>query len=321
MIRLLTARVWRRLYQTPTLLTILVGLVLVTYQFVIGSLPQTLQVGFCAFMLAVAGIPHGALDHLVEHERSIRLHKPFSFRRFIAKYLLTMGLYALAWLFAPVPCLLVFLLISAWHFGETDLNNAPQTPYWLIARLAAGGFVLGFILLTHADETSPILSRIVQADAQVMQVWQFAADRAGAVLRGWATLILVLTMLAYSHHPISLNGARIMRLLTILLLAYFLPLLPSFMLYFGGWHALSSFATLQNFLPVNNQKPYGALKHIWVKSLPLTLLSIFFLLLFTVSWQTIYPDFDPLPLLFIFLSLITLPHIEVMYGIDNNLNN
>lgn len=315
MIRSLSSQFQHRILKTPTLLTILIGFLLIAFQFLTGSLPFSVQLSFCGFMLVVAGIPHGALDHLVERERAIRHNKPFSLPEFIAKYLFTMGIYATAWLLAPVPCLLVFLLISAWHFGETDLNNAPETTYWSLARLSAGGFVLAFILLTHPAETSPILSRIVQGDEQVLAIWQFIVDRAGSVLRGWATLIVILIMLAYGNRPIRLQGWRIGRLLLILGLAFYLPLLPSFMLYFGGWHALSSFHTLQAYLPANTTTPGQAIWKIWQQSLPLTLISIFFLGIYALIWAFVYPALDPLPSLFIFLSLITLPHIGVMHGI------
>jgi beta-carotene 15,15'-dioxygenase len=299
--------------QTPTLLTIAVGLGFVIYQQAAGPLPIAVQLIFCGFLLVFAGIPHGALDHLVEQERATRLGKRFSLLKFLAKYLLTMGVYAGAWLLAPVPCLLVFLLISAWHFGETDLETAPETPYGSLARLSAGGFVLAFILLTHADETTPILSRIVQADNLAMAVWAGAVSRLGAILRGWATLTLVLTMLAYGQRPALIDGWRLARLLVVVWLTYYLPLLPAFMLYFGGWHALSSFRSLRDYLPVNTKNPTEAAWQVWQQSLPLTGVAFGFLGICAVGWYYTAPNLDPIPILFILLSLITLPHIGVMH--------
>ncbi len=275
---------------------------------------MTIQLVFSGLLLLVAGIPHGALDHLVERERASRLGEPFSLATFLVKYIVTMGIYAVAWLLAPVPCLLVFLSVSAWHFGETDLQNAPNTPYWSLARLSAGGFVLAFLLLTHPTETTPILARIVQADHLTLMVWRGMVERSGVLLRGWATLTVVLTMLAYAQRPIAIDGWRMSRLLGIIGLAFYLPLLPAFTLYFGGWHALSSFHLIQNYLPVTTKNATEAAWSIWQQSLPLTGLAFGILGIGAIIWYSISPNFDPLPILFILLSLITLPHIGVMYS-------
>lgn len=312
------ANLRRLVLQTPTLLTIAVGLVFVVYQQIIGPLPMVVQFMFCGSLLVVAGIPHGALDHLVERERAARLGQSFSLLGFLAKYLFTMGVYAGAWLLAPVPCLLVFLLISAWHFGETDLDTAPETAYWSLARLSAGGFVLAFILLTHAAETTPILTRIVQNNELATSVWQGIIVQTGAVLRGWATLTLVLMMLAFGQRPALVDGWRMARLLAIVGLTYYLPLLPAFMLYFGGWHALSSFNTLRDYLPMNTTDLAKSAWQVWQQSLPLTGIAFGFLGICAVGWHYAAPNLDPLPILFILLSLITLPHIGVMHTINTN---
>ena len=309
------AHLRRSVVQTPTLLTITAGLLLGGYQFLTGTLPMMVQLVFSGLLLLVAGIPHGALDHLVERERALRLGESFSLSVFLVKYIVMMGIYAVAWLLVPVPCLLVFLSVSAWHFGETDLQNAPHTPYWSLARLSAGGFVLAFMLLTHAAETTPILAQIVQADDLALLIWRGMVEQSGVVLRGWATLTLVLTMLAYAHCPIAIDGWRMSRLVAIIGLAFYLPLLPAFMLYFGGWHALSSFHLIQNYLPAGAKNPTEAAWNVWKQSLPLTGVAFGVLGLCAVAWYYTTPGFDPLPILFILLSLITLPHISVMYSI------
>lgn len=310
-----------RLYvlKTPTLLTIIAGLLLSGYQAITGTIPIVVQLIFSGLLLGVAGIPHGALDHLMERERTAQRGELFSLPGFLVKYVVTMAIYAVAWLVAPVSCLLVFLAISAWHFGETDLQNAPPTPYWSLARLTAGGFVLAFILLTHPAETTPILTRLVQADELTLLAWQAMVERTAPVLRGWATLTLVLTMLAYGQHPIAMDGWRITRLLIIIGLAFYLPLLPAFMLYFGGWHALSSFYLIQNYLPVGAKNTTEAAWRVWQQSLPLTGAAFGFLGLCAIVWYYLTPNFDPLPILFILLSLITLPHISVMYSANKKI--
>ena len=308
----------RYVLQTPTALTIVAGVLLVSYQQWVGPLPIAAQLSFCVGLLLVAGIPHGALDHLIEQEHSIRRAQPFSMRQFFLKYLVTIAIYGIGWLVFPVLSLVLFLLISAWHFGETDLENAPDTPCWSLTRLVTGGFVLALILLTHATETTPILARIVQQNDLALQLWQAATSHAGALLRGWATLAVVLAMLAFGEQPMSVNSWRLGRWGLVLLLTYPLPLLPAFMLYFGGWHALSSFGSIRSYLQKSAYSLYS-IWSLWRQSLPLTLVAFGFLAACATLWYTYAPHFDLLPILFILLSTITLPHIQVMYRL--NINN
>lgn len=298
--------------QTPTYLTILSGLLLIGYQYWIGPLPIEAQFIVCILFLVASGIPHGALDHIIEQERSSRSDQPFSMVVFIINYLLMIAAYGIGWLFFPVLSLLLFLVISAWHFGETDLENAPPTMYWALARFLAGGWVLAFILLTHIPETAPILARILQGDSRAMYVWSGIASQGAKVLYGYGTVGLAMVILAHKHRSTPINGWRLTRLSMVLLLAYYLPLLPAFMLYFCGWHALSSFGTIRAYLGLPAYSLRSAWR-LWWLALPLTIAAFVFLGVCTALWSTYVPTLDPIPCLFILLSTITLPHIRIMH--------
>lgn len=301
--------------QTPTYLTILTGVLLIGYQYVFGIIPLSAQFVGCLVLLLASGIPHGALDHLIEQQRSIHSNQPFSMLFFMVKYLLLIAVYGLGWLVSPVLSLVVFLVISAWHFGETDLDNVPDTIYWALARFTAGGLLLAFILLTHSAEVTPIVARIVEQDRLAMQVWAFLDTHATTVLIGHATLLLILIGLASWHRPAFIGGWRLFRLAVVVVLTYPLPLLPAFILYFCGWHALSSFGTIQTYLKL----PAYSLRSAWVlwgQAMPLTIAAFVFLAGCTFVWYKYVPTLDPVPCLFVLLSIITLPHIRVMHHIN-----
>jgi len=296
-------------------LTLALGIVLVGWQTVAGSLPTEVQMVVFVGLLAGAGVPHGALDHLIDKETATRQKKPFSMTWFLAKYLLIVSVYGLIWLWVPAFCLGLFLIGSAWHFGETDIERVPPTPVWMLTRFVAGGFVLAFILLTHSAEVTPILERITHQNPLAMAVWQWFSTNAGIILPAWAILTVGLFGLALWVCHVTVDGIRMVRLGALLVLCYYLPLLPAFGLYFGGWHALSSFCTIGTYLRQTGSSA-RVIWQVWLKSLPFTGFALLGLVLFGWLCQQWAPGWDPLPLVFVFLSLITLPHLSVMHGMN-----
>ena len=171
--------------KTPTSLSILAGSILLAAQILYGLTPSV-QIGFFVFFMVATGIPHGALDHLVEAQtlkkRQIAFRLPF----FLAKYLLTMTIYGVVWYALPTPSLLFFLIISSWHFGETDLDAVPFTKRWQITRFLFGGLILTILLLTHAAEVTPIWARIVRNDAITLNMWKLITDNALIFISLWS---------------------------------------------------------------------------------------------------------------------------------------
>ncbi len=313
-----------KILETPTLISIAAGSVLLIWQQMTGELPPSVQIAFFAFFIFLTGIPHGAIDHLVEKETAERRQKQFNLPIFLGKYLLTMLFYGLAWFVAPSLSLLFFVLISAWHFGETDIERAPQTVLWSAARFIFGCFILLWILLFHAAEVTPILERISQNNTMVASVWQFLVGIKLTLLAGLAVLSSIFCYFGNKQHYVYFDKMRFVRLFIIVVLTYYLPLLPAFALYFGGWHALCSFGNIHEYLShihskSNTEKGYSILKT-WSKTLVFTLLAVSFLVFAIWYWLRFYQTWDALPLLFIFLSLITLPHLNVMHRMSK-INN
>lgn len=301
--------------RVPTSVTISVGLLLVGYHHWVNPLSTQVQLILCAVLMLVVGIPHGALDHLIVKERNNRRQKPFSLVHFIAGYVLQMALYGAFWWISPGWSLVFFLLISASHFGETDLENAPDDHRWLTTRFLAGGWVLAFLLLTHASETTLILNHLVGTGGTFVVRWQWAVAHALPLLLGWALLTGLCFGLAMQRRPLPVNAWRLVRLGLVMLTSTFLPLLLAFMLYFAGWHALSSFGAIRSYLR-RPPSSFRAVWNLWRLALPLTLMAFGFLGTAAVVWYRVVPDFDLIPGLFVLVSLITLPHSQVMHLVN-----
>ncbi len=315
--------VLRYFTSAPTRCTVAVGVLLVLWQSCLGTIPFDIQLIFTLTFVFLTGIPHGALDHLVEAETAARTQHQYNLIRFLLKYLLVIGIYAMIWHFFPICGLLLFLIFSAWHFGETDLEKLPlKVHLWTLNRFLHGAFVLSWLLLGHAAETTPVLERITRQTTEEMWVWRFfVAHRWQLLLNGWV-LISVLVWVAQRWSPVSFDVTRMFRLFIVLLLCQALPLLLAFTLYFAGWHSISAFQTIWTYL---NPDPARSRRYswwqFWLSAMPFTLLAMASIVVLTWGWQRYAKEVDPLPLLFIFLSLVTLPHLQVMHRMNNRLTS
>jgi Brp/Blh family beta-carotene 15,15'-monooxygenase len=103
------------------------------------SLPQEV-----ALLLGLAiGLPHGAGDHLFVSR--------WPRARFVVAYAAVVGLVLACWPLFPTAYTLVFLLLSAWHFGQGDLHSPAIRPGWAVPAFASRGAVWVGLPLLSAD--------------------------------------------------------------------------------------------------------------------------------------------------------------------------
>jgi beta-carotene 15,15'-dioxygenase len=303
--------------KAPTWITVFIGLFLLCWQYFQGVLPQNIQIIFFVSLILLTGIPHGALDHLIQEATDKKLNRVYNSKMFSVKYLSIMVLYALTWYFFSGLSLLIFLLISAWHFGETDLEKAPKDALiWSFTRLIYGFYILAFILLTHIQEVRPIVDKMLNNQQSILVIWQLIVANVHQIMYLLGFFLITIFIVAQSKYYIKFDKIRVLRLILILLLTAYLPLLPAFALYFGGWHALCAFDNIHDYL--RKDHPDLTFKLVYLKALPFTFVSIIFLCGFLVFINVYTQHFDPFPILFIFISLITLPHLIIAHQMNHD---
>jgi beta-carotene 15,15'-dioxygenase len=114
------------------------------------GVPLVVQTAVIALLVAVLGLPHGALDPVVA--RRIGLWRsPAGLALFTLGYLAIAGAVIGVWLLAPVASLVAFLLISAAHFGGDWNAGRP----WSL-RFLAGAGLLSLPALADRDAVSAI---------------------------------------------------------------------------------------------------------------------------------------------------------------------
>lgn len=301
-----------RPFQLITWLNALVGTLMLIIHKTSSGIPFHWQLIYFLVMITMTGIPHGALDHVIAMETANRDKNKFTLGRFLGKYIIIILLYSAVWLLLPAVSLLFFLMISAWHFGETDIEGDGKDWGLSLARITWGTFVLMVILISHAEDVKWIIMRITHDSSYTAFIFDWIATRSVLLLSILLTISLGCLFYRYSKGWYVFKPLHIVNLCIVLLLCTALPLLPAFALYFGGWHAVRSFEFIFGFLKTSDRySTYSPLK-IWREALPMTFLAVYGLLFMIYIWNASGWRADPIPILFIFLSVITLPHLDVM---------
>ncbi|MEN0006122.1 MAG: Brp/Blh family beta-carotene 15,15'-dioxygenase [Bacteroidota bacterium] len=287
-----------RSVQAFALIMILIGLAF-------PSLLQQWELILAVSMIVLIGIPHGATDYLIFRH----LTQPFLGTRkmsaFYLNYLLVMAAYSLLWWVSPISALLSFIVLSAYHFGQSNWNylNTENKTLRATLYLSWGLLVTVTPILLHFEAAQPILTTILATSVPVLSkafCWSLVLGI--LILNVWLLVYLrvskLIALKEFSDEWITI---------ALLMVAYYaLPLLLGFTIYFVFFHSLSSVMDQIQFFrkqfPTYDWRKY--VKH----TFPLTLAALAGLaLLVGLQWQMgIQPNVG---LLFIFISIVTLPHM------------
>jgi Brp/Blh family beta-carotene 15,15'-monooxygenase len=145
-----------------------------------------------------------------------------------------------------------------------------------------------------------------------MFIWSFFTEQKWVTIISAGTLLSVFISTNVIRKDQNFHLPTLINLVIILFLCSQLPLLISFALYFGGWHAIRSFEITFSFLKKQKEESASDPLTMWKNALPMTFLAAFGFIFMAYIWTGLGIKTDPIPALFIFLSIITLPHLDVM---------
>ncbi len=246
------------------------------------------------FIMVTIGIPHGAIDHLV---LNVRTSKTRLFI-FLAKYLGILMVYMFCWFWIPIPSLIFFLLISAYHFGQGHYIKFPIKRFRVLTYFFTGGFLLSVILGSDFQMVSGILKSLIVLDPLSQYPLYFIC------------FFGLMTMVLSGAQRFPIWSLFVLELLILAGMLFLLPLMLSFIIYFGFWHALPTMIVEYRAITLNIKK--DRLKIFIHKLLPLSLISILGITgLLLLSVQRLNPD-QSIFLFFILISVISAPHIWTM---------
>lgn len=242
-------------------------------------------------LVATVGLLHGALDHKVAFAYFSVDARFRDWFRFLFGYVGVMIAYGLLWFILPILALILFLGLSVWHFGQSDLSPYQPKRGAALLFITRSSAVLAMILGFHVEETQAILSSVI--DISVLYPY-------AEVMAVGAWLLHVLTLLIFRPQPLI---KALLDISWLAVLSYFLPLLMAFSVYFGLWHSVNHLHELRNYL---HYERWGNLVR---DGLPFTLLAILFLIVLVVQIPDLTDPSDAVLFSFIGISLMTLPHM------------
>jgi Brp/Blh family beta-carotene 15,15'-monooxygenase len=183
--------------------------------------PTSLQVVLLVLLVALVGLPHGALDPLVAW-RAQFWRTPRGLVYFLSAYLALGGLTLALWVHWPGLALAAFLAYSAWHFSADWQETLPRP-----LAIAGGALVIAGPSLFHRAETAELFALLAHASI---------AEGLTTFLPWVAMAALIGIAIAFSSR-ITRDRATAIELGLLVCSVAILPPLLFFLVYFCGLHS------------------------------------------------------------------------------------
>jgi Brp/Blh family beta-carotene 15,15'-monooxygenase len=262
------------------------------------------QIFILVTLIITLGIPHGAYDYQVAK----RIGLANSRYKVIAFYIVYIGLVFFSlytWYAFPFFSLLVFLLLSSWHFGSDWAISRGDT----LVPILIGICILIFPSMIHQHQVTKVFSYLVlYENAHTLVI----------VMRQLAFILLPVGIFFCYHFLRNEGMVKCFELLSIFLSSIFLPPLVFLIFYFCLFHSITHLNFLYGWLKFNNFKAF------FINGLPLSLISILFLsVVYLIFYNSNFSQ-DILKSVIILVAVITIPHmilIEYARLIKTNLRD
>lgn len=295
------------------------GLLIVINQKFFLSISEGVQTYIFLIGIIALGIPHGAADLLISKKDANDNRILFSYPKFFVVYIGRLLGFFLLLLFMPTIGIILFILIAAFHFGETDLYKFDTHSFkGKLFSLSYGLVITGVILLTHFEQVSTLLL-LLKSGKDHVNLISWAGHFKFAIL-SVLILFFFFTVFIYfsgnTNNP-DISGKFILNLAVIVLIVYNLPLLLGFTFYFVLWHSVMSLKNITTYLQkAHDFSVIGFIKQISLYSLlamaGITMFGMAGFMFLNHNTLVIY--------VFLGLAVLTAPHVQVMHTMYYNIH-
>ena len=263
---------------------------------------QHLQIIIGFILIFMIGILHGSNDIVLSHKTYFQ--KSNSIFSIIAYYILVVLLGSVLFYFTPTIGLLLFILVSSYHFGEQHwqfINNKKNKIEVSLFQFTYGLTILMILFNAHDKEVKNIISNILKYSVDFLNF--------NFILMAILITLIILGIILYFQ--VKLFKERLLINIFYLgiftLIFYSASLIWAFAIYFVIWHSLPSIRDQIKFIhgSISNSsiKKYIVTAFpFWITSL-LGILVLYILLKDTILFESLF---------FSFLAAITFPHVMII---------
>ncbi len=237
------------------------------------------------------GIMHGALDHHVAFRYFGMRTDTEGWVKFLGGYLGVMVLYGIFWYVMPVLALLVFMAMSVWHFGQSDMHGFRIRLGENVLNITRSVAVLGVMFGLHVGEVQQILDTVINL--------QVSAE-AGYVAAAGSLMVHLVALFRYKPKPLTL---ALLDTVWLAVVSAFLPLLLAFAVYFALWHSANHLSELRGYLR------YERWSLLVKNGLPFTVVALAIIAAFVFLLPHGGNPMEWVLFLFVAISLMTMPHM------------
>ncbi len=260
------------------------------------------------FSMILFGVPHGALDLYIEGKTM--QSGDIKGNTVLLKYLLNILAYALLWYFFPLISLILFIIITAYHFGEIDWIGKSDHLIHKVFYFFLGMCWILYFLSVNVQSALKIFLYVGESSVSQEQ-WVAVAKFLSPITLG-IIILFYLTLFIYrkyfyfrsSHYYYS-----VLQLVVLLLICHYSTLWIGFGFYFGLWHSILSFDKIR----LNFNMPNSSIS--WMKllkqAMPFSIMAWIGMLFIMFMFYSSKNATSLVTLLFITLSVLTLPHLQV----------
>jgi Brp/Blh family beta-carotene 15,15'-monooxygenase len=264
------------------------------------------QISFLVGVLILFGIPHGALDLYIDQ----KVNKAENNKWFLFKYLINIVLYALVWYFMPSVALIIFIIITAYHFGEIDWLGKSETVLHKFVYSVLGLSWILFLLSSNMDFAVEVFLNMGKSNTDPAIYFKLAKT----IYPISIALLFVVNFILFFFKTYFFESSKdyyfsLIQLAILSLLNIFLPLWICFSFYFGIWHSLLSFDKIR--LNFNIPNTFNGWKHLLFKAAPFSIMAWIGILYIIFASYNSKDTSGIFTLLFISLAVLALPHLQV----------
>lgn len=273
---------------------------------IFGEFSLEVQVIFSAVLICLFGIPHGAIDHIIYREE-----RTTSAVVFYSFYFGLMLLYFAFWMYLPILSMLIFLVLSAFHFGQSQFSHLAILNKWkrVLVYQTWGLSILSGLVIFNYDQIVALAANNPDIVA-LLPAFHYQTTLSVLILSSVVTLAILIRLKFDKQISGRLFFKEVLLFGLIHLCFYTLPLLVGFTIYFSTLHSMQ--VLLEEFDYLKKRMMKLSMADFILLVTPYTLISIVGLVvLLVLSYFQIIAISGTL-LVFIVISILTLPHSIVM---------